>query len=140
MGLDMYLYYQGLFYGEETAKLTYKGKEYGPINSAQIESAYWRKVNQVHNWFVANVQNGLDNCHEYDVDDESIHALIDTCKRVISDPSLAQTLLPRASGFFFGSAGYDEDYFEQVQGTIDQLEKALKEKPDGWYFIYRSSW
>ena len=26
------------------------------------EAAYWRKANQIHNWFVENIQDGEDDC------------------------------------------------------------------------------
>lgn len=44
------------------------------------ELAYWRKANQIHKWFVDNVQNGTDDCGEYLVSKEQIQKLLDTCK------------------------------------------------------------
>jgi hypothetical protein len=60
------------------------------------------------------------------------------CKKVTADNSLAELLLPSASGFFFGGTNYDEWYFEDVKNTISILEDALQSK--GGEIYYSSSW
>ena len=104
---------------------------------------YWRKANQIHKWFVENVQDGVDDCGIYVVSEEQLTELYDTAKRVLEtkDPSVARELLPTTSGFFFGSTEYDQWYYEKVKETVEQLEKCLKEI----YFeneivYYTSSW
>jgi hypothetical protein len=52
----------------------------------------------------------------------------------------AANLLPTQEGFFFGSYEYDEYYFGDLQDTIDQIERILKEYPHEWDFTYQSSW
>lgn len=47
------------------------------------EVVYWRKANQIHNWFVTNVQGGNDNCQEYEVSKEQIEELRDLCIEVL---------------------------------------------------------
>ena len=37
-----------------------------------VTCAYWRKSNQIHKWFVDNVQGGNDNCGEYYVSHEKL--------------------------------------------------------------------
>ncbi len=37
-----------------------------------IEVGYWRKANQIHNWFVKNVQGGVDDCGYYGVTKEKL--------------------------------------------------------------------
>lgn len=44
------------------------------------ELAYWRKANQIHKWFVDNVQNGIDDGGKYRLSKEQIQKLLDTCK------------------------------------------------------------
>jgi hypothetical protein len=46
-----------------------------------IELAYWRKANQIHNWFVKNVQNGQDNCMPYEVSENKSRIFIIVVKR-----------------------------------------------------------
>lgn len=93
MGLDMHLtrkHYIGAefdFRGVKgTVDITIRDKKV-PINFNRIsyiceEVCYWRKANQIHNWFVQNVQDGEDNCQDYYVSIEQLQELLDTCKKV----------------------------------------------------------
>ena len=42
----------------------------------------WRKANQIHNWFVENVQDGEDDCGSYEVTKEQLEALLELCMKV----------------------------------------------------------
>ena len=103
---------------------------------------YWRKANQIHNWFVENVQGGVDDCKEYHVSQEKLKELVTLCKKVLLEKSvlqnkeLAKELIPTTSGFFFGSTEYDDYYFEELQDTINALENL---DPNCDYY-YRASW
>ena len=44
--------------------------------------AYWRKANQIHRWFVENVQGGVDDCGTYEVTREDLQELLDCCIKV----------------------------------------------------------
>lgn len=110
------------------------------------EGCYWRKANQIHKWFVDNIQNGVDNCGDYYVSTKNLQKLLDVCKEVKANPDKAPELLPTQEGFFFGNTEYDEWYFENIDYTIEQLSKILEEEKqlneDGFYsdFEYHSSW
>lgn len=43
---------------------------------------YWRKANQIHNWFVINVQGGEDDCGCYEVSREQLEDLLECCRIV----------------------------------------------------------
>lgn len=47
------------------------------------QAGYWRKANQIHSWFVHNVQGGVDNCGTYPVSHTKLKELKETCERVI---------------------------------------------------------
>ena len=81
----------------------------------EVTCAYWRKANQIHAWFVDNVQQGNDNCGEYYVSHEKLKELLDLVNEALSkrDPNLLQ---PRA-GFFFGSYDIDEWYWQDLKDT-----------------------
>jgi hypothetical protein len=81
------------------------------------EIGYWRKANQIHRWFVQNVQNGVDDCGKYKVTKEHLIQLHNTCNEVLNDHSLAEELLPAQSGFFFGNTDYDDWYYNDVENT-----------------------
>ena len=148
MGLDMYLYkavYIGANYnhnnidGEVTL---YRGNHKIDINKNKItyileDYAYWRKANQIHRWFVDNMQDGVDNCAAYFyVSGYHILELLECCKKVKENHDLAEELLPTQSGFFFGSTEYDESYFQDIDDTIEML-RDVKEDDN---FFYNASW
>ena len=149
MGLDMYLTaekYQWGAFDEEPTPITQavntvldtKGHQ---VSTIRINACDWRKANQIHAWFVENVQDGEDNCRRYDVDIDNLQKLVDLCKQVLADRSRAEELLPTQAGFFFGDTNYDEYYFEDLQDTIDKLTPFITD-PDWceWDFYYQSSW
>lgn len=110
-----------------------------PSIVVDLKVGYWRKANQIHQWFVDNVQNGEDNCAEYYVDRAKLIELRDLCKLALKDKGKAEELLPTQSGFFFGSTEIDEWYFQDVSLTVEIINKCL-EMPDTWTFKYQSSW
>ena len=112
-------------------------------------TAYWRKANAIHQWFVDNVQNGEDDCKEYYVSTEDLQKLADVCRDVIAhkdDPAYCEDVLPTSSGFFFGSTEIDEWYFQDIIYTAERLDEILatyrKRAAEGKYvdFTYQSSW
>lgn len=130
MGLDMYLYGR---------KDNYNLTDYniGRIG-LQVEVGYWRKANAIHRWFVKNIQGGVDNCATYSVSIDELKTLKSICEEVLNKPELADKKLPTKDGFFFGSTEYDEFYFNDIQETIDIVDKCLNLDYD--YFEYSSSW
>lgn len=50
---------------------------------------YWRKANQIHNWFVENIQNGIDDCdYHNEVTKEDLIELLNICYRVLESCEL----------------------------------------------------
>ena len=103
------------------------------------EVGYWRKANQIHQWFVDNVQGGVDDCRDAYVERDKLQELLNICKIVSIDKDKAEQLLPTASGFFFGGTEYDEWYYQDIQSTIEILEEALSDE-EADHFEYHSSW
>lgn len=110
-----------------------------PIQEVLMEVGYWRKANQIHGWFVREVQGGTDNCGEYYVSREQLTELRDLCQRVLDFKHLADELLPTTAGFFFGGQEYDEYYYSDIENTIEIINRAL-DLPEDWDFQYQSSW
>jgi hypothetical protein len=156
MGLDMTLskktyVKQWEHKGEDNfnVEVTKKGEPVQHIKRERIsyvveEVGYWRKANQIHNWFVQNVQEGEDNCGEYHVYEEQLEELLELCKKVLANNELAKELLPSQSGFFFGGTEYDEWYFKDLENTIEIIETLLLERNEDGYLdgniYYQSSW
>lgn len=126
MGLDMYL----------TKKIfSDTGKDYH-----DEEVGYWRKANAIHQWFVDNVQNGIDECQETLVKRDKLVELLNICEEVKKHPKRAPQLLPTQSGFFFGGTEYDDWYFAAIEHTIKILKKVLKTDDKNTEIYYQSSW
>ena len=158
MGLDMYLWrktYIGASWERReitgTIEIRQQGKKI-PLQASRLheiteEVMYWRKANAIHNWFVQNVQDGLDDCKEWFVPVEKLVALCRTLRRVMYKHELAPKILPTATGCFFGSLDYGDYYFEAVEETYKELRKLIieyKKLPTEWRgdvgFYYESSW
>src|SRR5512138_2774674 len=101
MGLDMYLtqkFYVKNWSHQQPAeqhKITIKkgGNVRTDIDVSKIcyietEEIYWRKANQIHKWFVHNVQEGKDDCGTYYVSEEQLQKLLDTINQVLESTAL----------------------------------------------------
>lgn len=153
MGLDMYLtkkIYIGANYEHNNVRgeinLT-TGKDNTPvkINLSRVtyieeRVGYWRKANQIHAWFVKNIQEGVDNCAEYYVSDEDLKKLLADCQTVKMNKNKAMEVLPTKSGFFFGGTDYDEYYMSEIDDTIEIIETLLAENDQRGEIYYTSSW
>ncbi len=179
MGLDQYLtrkIYIGGNYKHRKVTGSVKIKIDGKPVSVDIKKlsyieeqvGYWRKANQIHNWFVENVQDGEDDCKSYYVSREQLQELLATVTDILGKVELIDgTLhtgtrwdsngrtetyedgkvianpevceaLPTTSGFFFGNTDYNEWYVKDLEDTKKILEDALANESDE--YEYRASW
>lgn len=141
MGLDMYLTARKDFFDKDTQEY----KRLQEVTSSNFEAqaivfgvGYWRKANQIHKWFVTNVQDGKDDCSTYLVTEENIQNLLDEVNKALKSSNPSE-ILPTQGGYFFGSTEYDEDYLDGLTHTKEILEKVLHCKED-LDFYYHSSW
>ena len=168
MGLDMYLEidrYVSAYSDADKPALTKLNEGIGTLVESDIPTldsrdsvsvtkgvGYWRKANAIHNWFVENVQGGVDECQRSFVDPEVLAELRDLCRELIDlfvDESTreialqeAEEKLPVAAGFFFGGQEYDGYYWDDVKETAEFLEQFLEWHKDNrmWSIYYQSSW
>ena len=169
MGLDQYLEirkseYRSNYYKDKGSriKLEYPKDitEFIPnltdlriSRQTNYEVGYWRKANQIHNWFMQNCarrdeyDNPIDDCRPIEITVDKLEKLLDDCKKVLADHSLAKELLPTVDGFFFGSTAYDDYYLGQIEQTIEIIEPVLKFakhkleiKDYAWEVYYQASW
>lgn len=141
MGLDMYLKADRFIFSSEAKPSIDLIPEGYEVESISIAAAYWRKQNAIHDWFVQNVQEGIDECQRVDVSRDKLAELVQVCTEVLADHELAPELLPTTSGFFFGSTEYDDWYFQGLEYTVQRLTALLRDLPaPHWDFTYCSSW
>jgi hypothetical protein len=156
MGLDMYLtakrYISKHFNEGDTERaeaiqklfpelegMAGKFGDNSPVKEVSIDAGYWRKANAIHDWFVREVQGGEDECKPHYVSRDALRQLKESCEEVLIKRDKAPELLPTTSGFFFGSTDYDSYYFQDLQDTIEIIDRCLG-LPGAWEFEYRSSW
>lgn len=154
----MYLYeeeYLSEYYNEDRHKQVCEALGRDDVRDVTYLVGYWRKANHIHNWFVENVQDGVDECQKSYVSSEQLQELYDLCKEVLTvmqtdevdleiysfendanvvekgreivNSSTIHKMLPTSSGFFFGGTGYDEWYIRDVENTLEILEKLRNE-------------
>jgi hypothetical protein len=154
MGLDMYLsgkrHMSKYFDKEDSVRIKKVNEAFG-IDGIEDEDyaaqevtfrlGYWRKANQIHKWFVDKCQNGVDECQETFITRDQLLDLQNTCKQVLADISKADELLPTGSGFFFGSTDYDEWYMQDLEYTVERIQKILDDEAlKRCDFYYQASW
>ena len=145
MGLDMYLYRANKKDLKDFEQLTEHEKKIAEKPYHKV--AYWRKANQIRQWFVTNCgypEKG--NCIDFKLKKSDLEKLVEDCKTIrkiykeaedlfgededqISEyiKKNAKKILPTQSGFFFGSTEYDYSYLMDIDNTIEQCEKVLSE-------------
>ena len=95
--------------------------EYDELNPWK-EVAYFRKVNFLLPFFEYG-----ENCSRLEIDDYKIDELLVKWKQVLEDHSLAETLLPTQSGFFFGNTEYNDWYFYYVKEVYDKFSEIAED-------------
>lgn len=176
MGLDMYVTIrhkdtQSKLDAYEAWEQKYSYEEFQSLTEEQVEEyrnsepeydndmygkqlMYWRKANQIHNWFVQNCQDGVDDCGRYVITVADLMKLKELCEKILTMtekrkemryPSFSATEkvevdilyltvevvfyatehLPIRSGFFFGSTEYDSRYVWDLEDTVEQINNTL---------------
>jgi len=145
-----YIDFYSHFYG---AKYYYWDTKHNHAhNGIKEEVGYWRKENHIHNWFVENVQDGIDDCrYHHEVTREKLEELLNICGSVLSsckivdgkvkDTTVAESILPTTNGFFFGDTEYDEWYIEGIEDTVKIIRNVLDTTDFETEMVYYvSSW
>jgi hypothetical protein len=157
---------------EDLAKLPRLDGQFGQLKTikrvgdtwiVETEAGYWRKANQIHNWFVEHTQDGVDECQYTLVPVEKLEQLQLTIRQTLGGVKMPPNdntkfnsynwtpsnkvrdrlngLMPSTAGFFFGSTDYDKYYLWDLKETRETLRKVLsKASKTNWEFIYHSSW
>ena len=119
--------------------------KYGQFQGITVEYpvGYWRKANAIHNFFVREVGEGVDDCRQMWVDRDILVELRSCCADVLkadNTEEMAQEVgLETVSGFFFGDTSYDNWYKEDLKLTIDICDFVLA-LPEEYSLYYQASW
>ena len=94
--------------------------------------AYWRKANQIHNWFVKNVQNGIDDCGDYLLTKEDVEELLHTTKLVLDSCKLIDGKV--VNGYHFEN-GKEVPMLEDGKVIVDtNVAEELLPSTSGFFF------
>jgi len=94
MGLDMHLTkrtYIGNDYKEvkDQVKIEIKGVKQERVSEIVEKVAYWRKANQIHNWFIENcADNQEDNCQDIYIEKSQLQKLLNVVNLVLDSSKL----------------------------------------------------
>lgn len=74
-----------------------KGINIDKITNIEEEVMYWRKANQIHNWFINNCADGDGGRTEMYVSQDQIKELYDTCQKVLAGSKLVKGKIKNGS-------------------------------------------
>lgn len=98
--------------------------------------AYWRKANQIHRWFVENVQGGDDDCREYYVSREQLKELLTTVRTVLQGSRLVPGTITNGYTMTATPTGMvEQPMLEEGQRIADpSVARALLPTQAGFFF------
>lgn len=174
MGLDMYLYkkmYVGNDYKDpkDQVKIEVEGVKQERVSEIVEKIGYWRKSNQIHNWFISNCADGEDNCNDVYVEREQLEELLETVNKVLDSTKLVKGKVHNGTSWKDGKtienfedgmimettkiaeellptqSGFffgGTDYDEYYYHDLEATKKILEDalKEEGGDFYYRASW
>lgn len=89
------------------------------------EVCYWKKVNQIREWFINHIEefDRNESCKEFILSEALLKDLVQDCKEVLIHREKAKILLPVLEN----DTEYDEGYYCDLIATIIDVETILKE-------------
>ena len=96
------------------------------------EIAYWRKANEIHNYFVEYVQHGVDDCGTYDVSKKQLEDLLYKCKEVERISVLEKSKV--VNGYTFEN-GKEIPMYEDGEVIVNAEEVAAILPTQGGFFF-----
>lgn len=101
------------------------------VSGVTVRVGYWRKCDALHQWFVSNVQEGINDCRPAFVSVDILIELEEQLEQVGEDPA-------SASEHF--TADVDEMLEEgEIDYTLSILHHAKRLQAQGWDIYYRAS-
>lgn len=108
-------------------------KKYG-YGRIMEQVGYWRKANEIHNWFVENVQEGIDDCcYHNEVTKEVLEELLDVCNKVLASCELVNGKIE--NGYSFDENGHKVPILEDGRYVKDpSVAVELLPTTSGFFF------
>ena len=94
---------------------------------------YWRKANQIHNWFIEHVQDGEDDCcYHNEVTKEVLEELLDTCEVVLASCELVPAKIK--NGYTYNENGRVYNYVDGMIVKDPSVAERLLPSCSGFFF------
>lgn len=106
-------------------------KKYGR-KSIISSLADWRKANQIHNWFVKNVQSGIDNCGTYEVSKDKLEELLLLCKTVVDNSKLIEGQVKNGQTYVDGEWVDNYEDGQVIENNV--IARKLLPTASGFFF------
>lgn len=108
-------------------------KKYG-YGGIMEQVGYWRKANEIHNWFVENVQDGIDDCcYHNEATKEVLEELLDVCNKVLASCELVNGKIE--NGYNFDQNGHKIPILEDGKYVKDpSVAEELLPTTSGFFF------
>ena len=146
MGLDMYLERRSYvknwdFKGPEErfdVQVKRDGKTPGGIEPSRItyiteEMGYWRKANAIHQWFVDNCADGVDECQPIYVEIDMLKKLKEVCIEV-RDSIIGKPLVDKEVVIGWGPEGDMKGTHKVYASFYTKLAEELLPTQEGFFF------
>lgn len=122
----------GEFVDPSTPSATISRNEDGSVR-ASLTVAYWRKANQIHNWFVENVQGGEDECNPFEASRQQLQELVKACKLVLDRSELEEGQV--YAGTTYAPGGDPEDVFQEGKVVVNPaVAQEILPTASGFFF------
>lgn len=143
MGLDMYLEKRTYIKNwshmkkDQLTKVKITGKKAKGIRPDRIsyiieEMAYWRKANQIHDYFIRECADGDGNKTEMYVSVKQLEGLLERCRKVLKASKLVKGKIKNGSSF---KNGKEEPIMEDGKYIEDPtVAKELLPTTEGFFF------
>ena len=94
--------------------------------------ADWRKANQIHRWFVENVQDGNDDCEIYEVSKEQLEELLTLCKIVLENSKLIDAQVKNGQTYVDGEWVDNYEDGQVIENNV--IARKLLPTASGFFF------
>lgn len=104
-------------------------------NSIYEQVGYWRKANHIHDYFVKNVQDGMDDCsYHHEVTKEFLEELRDICIKVLNETVMMTGKIKNGAHFDKQINDWVDDYEEGRVIINPNVAKELLPTTSGFFF------
>ena len=121
---------------KEAIKVTEKGRTstFRPEKPTRLQETigYWWKANQIHGWFVDNVQGGVDECRECDVSRDQLKDLRDIVQEVLNNSKMVPGKVN--VGYAFDHDGYHDIFEDGFVIKNARVARKLLPRREGFFF------